>query len=70
MLQLQCIWTHSKRLQKAKEGTRYKKMLYIQQHIAKYYRLQQKMKNKSVQKESNEESDNNQKDFVRDLEQA
>ena len=37
-------------------------------YVAKDYRLGQKMKNQSVQKEADDEKDNNQKNFVKDSE--
>ena len=53
-----------KKKQDARKCYKYNKI----EHIAKDCRSQQKIKNRSVQEESNEESNNKQKNFVKGLE--
>jgi len=69
MLQLQYIWTHSKELSEGKEK---KTRKYYKCNKVRYFtkdcRPGQKMKNRSVQENSDDEDSNKEKGFVRGLE--
>jgi len=72
VLQLQCIWTYGKELQKTKEKKETKKYYKYNKvaHLTKNCRSGQKIKNGSIQEESDDEDkeDNNKKKgFVRGL---
>ncbi len=67
MFQLQHIQTYSKGLPKAKERKETKKCYKYDKvkHLVKDCKLGQKMKNRSVQGDSNDEDNNKQEGFVR-----
>ena len=75
MFQLQCIQTYSKRLQETKVKKEIRKCYKCDKvgHFVKNCRLGQKIKNRSIQDDLDNEDkeDNNKKeDLVRSLEQA
>ena len=69
MLQLQHIWTHSKELSEGKEEKTRKYYKYNKvRHFTKDCRPRQKIKNRSVQENSDNKDSNKEKSFVGGLE--